>query len=137
MGIFNTVHFIEHTNNHDDSITDTHIIIIYDEEDENFYYYGTRNNKNRNKYINYKGKFHYTRLNSLVSFISCLVDNFNHSITTEFNQIYIPEKHYYKVDYSYLKYKLNVSNELVAFDTNCETYESIYSYLETLITHKM
>lgn len=137
MGIFNTVHFIEHINNDDDSITDTRIIIIYDEEDENFYYYGTRNNENRNKYINYNGKFHYTRLNSLVSFITCLVDNFKPTITTEFNQIYIPKKHYYKVDYPYIKSKLNVSSELVAFDTQYETFETIYSYLEMLITHKM
>jgi hypothetical protein len=140
MGRFNIIHFIEHINSFNNKLTDTQIIILYDEDDGYFYYYGTRNRddvSDSKNYINYEGKFHYTRLSALVDFISFLVDNFHNRITTEFNQIDISEMHYDMIDYSYLKSKLSSSCELVAYNTQIESYDNIYTYLETLIPHEI
>jgi hypothetical protein len=142
MGRFNIIHFIEHIDDIDDKLTDTNIILLYDEDEGYFYYYGTRNTDYRDSkifqnYINYEGKFHYTRLYALVDFISFLVDNFRNRITTEFHQINIHNKHYDTIDYSYLKSKLSTSSELVAYYTQIESYDNIYTYLETLIPHEI
>ena len=139
MGRFNIIHFIEHIDDNDDTLTDTNIIVLYDEDDGNFYYYGTRNTDycDSKKYINYEGKFHYTRLSALVDFISFLVDNFRNRITTEFHQIDIHDKHYDMIDYEYLKYKLCTATELVAYNTQIESYDNVYTYLETLIPHEI
>lgn len=140
MGRFNIIHFIEHIDDNDDNLTDTQIIILHDEDDGNFYYYGSRNNeyqKSKIDYINYEGKFYYTRLTQFVDFISFLLDNFHNRITTEFHHIEISDKHYDKIGYSYLKSKLSIETELAAYNTQIESYDNIYTYLETLITHEI
>lgn len=139
MGRFNIIHFIEHIDSFNNKLTDTQTIVLYDEDDGNFYYYGTRNTDNcdSKKYINYEGKFHYTRLSALVDYISFLVDNFHNRITTEFHQIDISDRYYDRVDYSYLKSKLSVATEVVAYNTQIESYDNVYTYLETLIPHEI
>lgn len=142
MGRFNIIQFIEHTDivYDEDKLTDTEIIILYDEDDGNFYYYGKRNNdyhNNFSQYQEYEGKFYYTRLNALVDFISFLVEDFRPLITTEFHQIDISDRHYDRIDFSYLKSKLSNATELVAYNNQIESYDNIYAYLETLITHEM
>lgn len=139
MGRFNIIHFIEHIDDKYDALTDTQIIVLYDEYDGNFYYYGTRNTDycDSKNYINYEGKFHHTRLSALVDFISFLVDGFRNRITTEFHQINIHDKHHDMIDYEYLKHKLSRSSELVAYNTQIESYDNVHTYLETLIPHEI
>lgn len=134
MGRFNIIQFIEHI---DDNTNDTQIIILYDEDEGNFRYYGTRHDNFRKNVLQYEGKFHYTRLNAMVDFISFLVKNFHSRITTEFHQINIAESQYDMVDYSFLKTKLTTKSELAAYNTQIESYDNIHTYLETLISHEI
>ena len=116
--------------------TDNQIIILYDESDGNYYYYGTRNRESQNKYITFSGRFHYTKLNDLVQFIDILVDGFISRLTTELHQIYIDSTEYNGLNFNVLKSRLNTSTELAAYDMMKESYDNMYNYLHTLVTHE-
>jgi hypothetical protein len=135
MPLFNIFHITEHVFG-SFSETDNKIIILYDESDGNYYYYGTRNNKNQNKYIMFSGKYHYTKLNDFVQFLEFLMNGFISHLTTELHQIYIDTYQYDTLNYNILNSKLSTSTELSAYDKKKESYDNIYNYLRTLITHE-
>jgi hypothetical protein len=135
MPIFN-VFFIKEYVDSKTPGTDNQIIILYDESDGNYYYYGTRNRENEKKYIYFSGKFHYTKLNELVQFIDILMDSFLSRITTELHQIYISSTEYNKLNFNVLRSMLNSSTELAAYDKKKESYDNMYNYLQTLVTHE-
>jgi hypothetical protein len=116
---------------------DNQIIILYDETDGNFYYYGTRNRDIQNKYIYYSGKYHYTRLQELVQFIEFLFDCFISRITTELHEIKIQPAEYDDLNFIKLKKLLSDKTELYAYDNMEQTFDSMYTYLQTLITHEV
>lgn len=120
----------------DDSLTDNNLIVLYDEKDGNFYYYGTRNRKYQTTYKNYSGKFHYTKLEELVQFMDILMDGFITPITTELHQVYLNPDKYNQLDFSMLKNELSSSTELAAYDKKIESFDNLYTYLQTLISHK-
>lgn len=136
MPLFNIFYITEHVKNAIPG-TDNQIIILYDEDDGNYYYYGTRNRENQEKYILFSGKYHYTKLNEFVQFIDILVDGFISRLTTELHQIYIDSSQYNRLNFNVLKSRLNTSNELAAYDKMKESYDSMYNYLETLVTHEL
>lgn len=133
MSLFNIFYITEHSIR---SGTDNQIIILYDETDGNYYYYGTRNREMQQKYIQYSGKYHYTKLNDLVQFIDILVDGFKSHLTIELHQIFIHSYDYDILNFSFLKSKLSNSSELSAYDKKKETYDTVYNYLQTLVTHE-
>jgi hypothetical protein len=135
MPLFNIFFIKEHVNSNTQD-TDAQIIILYDEFDGNYYYYGTRNRDNQNKYITFSGKFYYTKLNDLVRFIDILADGFISRLTTELHQIYIDSSEYNGLNFNVLKSKLNTSTELAAYDNMKESYDNMYNYLHTLVTHE-
>ena len=137
MVLFNIFYFKEHVQNKSDLDVDNQFIILYDENDENFYYYGTRNRENQKKYINYSGKYHYTRLNEFIQFIDILIDGFQQVITTELHQIDIQLYEYEYMNFQYLKKKLSSSTELSAYDTKFESHDNMYNYLQSLVTHEV
>jgi hypothetical protein len=135
MPVFNIFYITEHVKN-DIPGTDNKFIILYDEVDGNYYYYGTRNRENQHKYIQYSGKYHYTKLNDFVQFIDILVDGFLSRLTTEIHQIYIDENEYDRLNFNVLTSKLNTSTLLAAYDQKIESYNNFYNYLQTLVTHE-
>jgi len=135
MPVFNIFYIIEHVNN-DIPGTDTQLIVLYDDSDGYYYYYGTRNREKQNKYILFSGKFHHTKINDLVQFIDILVDGFISPLTIELHQIFIETSHYDILNFNVLKSKLNTSTELAAYDKKRESFENIYNYLQTLVTHE-
>ena len=146
MTNFNIFYFIENIVSNNNNIknkqnknetSDNKIIILYDEEDGNFYYYGTRNRENKTKYIQYSGKFHYSRLNELIQFMDILFDGFSSKITTELHEILLHEDEYDMMNFEYLKAKISNTTELAAYDVKSESYDNIYNYLQTLITHEI
>jgi len=126
MPIFNIFYITEYVNTTTTPKTDSQIIILYDESDGNYYYYGTRNREMQQKYIYFSGKFHYTKLNELVQFIDILMDGFVSHITTEYDIL----------NFNVLKSKLSNSTELAAYDKMKESYDLMYNYLQTLVTHE-
>ncbi len=137
MPIFNIFYITEYVNTTTTPKTDSQIIILYDESDGNYYYYGTRNREMQQKYIYFSGKFHYTKLNELVQFIDILMDGFVSHITTEMHQIYIDSTTEYDIlNFNVLKSKLSNSTELAAYDKMKESYDLMYNYLQTLVTHE-
>jgi hypothetical protein len=135
MPVFNVFYITEHITI-DNPGTDNQIIILYDENDGNFYYYGTRNRKNESKYIYFSGTYHYTKLSDLVQFIDILVDGFMSSITTELHQIFIDTAEYDLLNFNVLRAKLIKATELAAYDKKKESYDNMYNYLHTLVTHE-
>jgi hypothetical protein len=135
MPLFNIFYITEYVGG-SFSETDNKIIILYDESDGNYYYYGTRNHKNQNKYIMFSGKYYYTKLNEFVQFLEFLMDGFISHLTIELHQIYIDTYQYDILNYNVLKSKLSTSTELSAYDKKKESYDNIYNYLHTLITHE-
>jgi hypothetical protein len=135
MPLFNIFYIKEHVN-YDIPGTDNRFIILYDESDGNYYYYGTRNRETQQKYIQYSGKYHYTKLNDFVQFIDILVDGFLSYLTIEIHQIYIDSYQYDSLNFGILKSMLNTSTELSAYDKKKESYNTVYSYLQTLVTHE-
>jgi len=115
---------------------DNQFIVLYDEQDGNFYYYGTRNRENQTSYIDYSGKFHYTRLSEFVQFIEILVDSFTSRITTELHQIQIDQDEYDILDFEYLKNELTSTTEMAAYDSKKESFNNMYNYLSSLVTHE-
>jgi len=136
MQSFNIFYFKEHDSDNIDEI-DHQIFVLYDESDGYFYYYGTRDRDNQGKFNNYSGRFHYTRLNDLVQMIDILVDGFNSPLTTEIHQIELVDYEYNTLNFKNLKKKISVKTELAAYDSNIESYDNIYNYLQTLITHEI
>jgi hypothetical protein len=65
-----------------------------------------------------------------------LVDGFFSRITTELHQISIHENEYDRLNFNVLKSKLNNSTLLAAYDEKKESYNSVYTYLQTLVTHE-
>lgn len=92
---------------------DTSIIIIYDDYEENFYLYGSRR---RACDIPYSYVYHRKELDSLVHFIGLVMDNTASSFTIEYNNLYIPYEDLYYVDHQYLKSKINLQNEIIAYE---------------------
>jgi hypothetical protein len=140
MTNFNIFYFTEHSialNPKKGYEKDNRIIVLYDENDGNYYYYGTRNHENQTKYIQYSGKFYYTRIYEFVDFIDILFDKFSSKITTELHQINIKTCEYNNLNFDYLKEKISRKTELVAYDFQTESHNSIYNYLKTLITHEV
>jgi hypothetical protein len=135
MPLFNIFYITEHVV-HGNPGTDNQIIILYDELDGNYYYYGTRNREKQEKYINYSGKFHYTKLHQFVHFIDMLVDGFISHLTTEIHQIFIDTYDYDILNFNVIKSKLTDSTILTAYDKKRESYSKMYNYLETLVTHE-
>lgn len=135
MERFNVFYFKEHVNG-SDALVDTHLMVLYDETDGNFYYYGTRNREGQTIYKNYSGKFHYTKLEDLVHFIDIVMDGFRSPITTELHQISLNPNKYNVLDFSVLKNALSASTEITAYDKKLESFDKVYSYLQTLITHE-
>jgi hypothetical protein len=135
MPLFNILYIIEHVT-YGNPGTDNRIIILYDELDGNYYYYGTRNREKQEKYINYSGKFHHTKLNEFVQFIDMLVDGFASHLTTELHQIFINTYDYDMLNFNVIKSKLTDSTILTAYDKKRESFIKMYNYLETLVTHE-
>ena len=135
MPVFNIFYIIEHVKN-DIPGTDNKFFILYDEDDGNYYYYGTRNRENQQKYIQYAGTYHHTKLNEFVQFIDILVDGFRSRLTIELHQIYIDENDYDRLNFNVFKKNLNNSTLLAAYDEKKESYNSVYTYLQTLVTHE-
>jgi len=135
MPVFNIFYITEHVK-HGNPGTDNKFIILYDEVDGNYYYYGTRNRENQEKYIQYSGTYHHTKLTEFVQFFDILVDGFFSRITTELHQISIHENEYDRLNFNVLKSKLNNSTLLAAYDEKKESYNSVYTYLQTLVTHE-
>jgi hypothetical protein len=135
MPVFNIFYITEHVS-HNNPGTDNRIIVLYDEFNGNYYYYGTRNRENQEKYIQYSGKYHYTKLADLVQFMDILVDGFLSRLTTELHQISISETEYDRLNFNVLKSKLNNSTLLSAYDNKIESYDNMYNYLQSLVTHE-
>ena len=133
---FNVFRFKEHIENNSVK-TDNQFIVIYDDINGFFYYYGTRNRPSQTKYILYSGKYHYTRLQEFVQFIDMLVDGFFSLITTEIHQIDISPHEYNMLDFNYLSSKMTESTILTAYDCKNESFDNMYTYLETLIAHEV
>jgi hypothetical protein len=133
MTLFNILYLSEHIS---DKKIDAQLVILYDESDGNFYYYGKRAGRSNKNDVNYSGKFHFTKVNDFVNFISILVDGFIPRITTELHQIKISIEEYDKLNVDYLLNKISSNTELAAYDKFYETADNMYNYLQTLITHE-
>lgn len=134
MSLFNILYLSEYTS---DNKLDTKLVILYDESDGNFYYYGKRQASHSRIAVNYSGKFHYSKVNDFVNFISILVDDFISRITTELHQIKIYIKEYSKLNVDYLLNKISDNTELAAYDKLYETADNMYNYLQMLIPHEV
>lgn len=134
MSLFNILYLSEYTS---DNKLDTQLVILYDESDGNFYYYGKRQARYLTDVVNYSGKFHYSKVNDFVNFITILVDDFISRITTELHQIKISIKDYSKLNVDYLLNKISDKTELAAYDKLYETADNMYNYLQMLIPHEV
>ena len=123
-----------------DGSKDSEMIILFNESEQNYYIYGTRRQLKsyENEHLDYEFVYDYTRLNSLVSFIT-MVTNKLYAEAADDNK-YIIEMHYINIcdfeleslDYKYLHSKFSKHNEIVAYDNQCLTKKQLKSLIKTL-----
>jgi hypothetical protein len=110
---------------------DHRMCILYDETEGKFFYYGTRNNEDQTKYIYYKGTYHYTQKDEMLSFLSFIMGGFEEVMTTELHMVYIHENEYSDLNYLRLISKMD-DTLLSAYDEVLLSKESIGEYLSFL-----
>jgi len=123
-----------------DGCKDSEMIILFNETEQKYYIYGTRRplNSDKNEQLNYEFVYDYTRLNSLVSFIT-LVTNKLYPEAADDNK-YIIELHYInisdceldKLDYKYLHSKFSKHNEIVAYDNQSLSQKQLKKLIKNL-----
>uniref|UniRef100_A0A6C0KU77 Uncharacterized protein n=1 Tax=viral metagenome TaxID=1070528 RepID=A0A6C0KU77_9ZZZZ len=134
---YTALHLVEFE---DDGKKDSELIVLYDEIEENYYLYGTRrpisNAEIQN--LSYEYIYDYSRLNSLVSLIMILTNNLNDydvdptKYSIEINNIKICDCELEILDYTYLKSKFSVHNEMVAYDNQSLDKKKLKTILKTL-----
>jgi hypothetical protein len=131
MPEFKVFHMIEHIKYEIDRI-DNRVFIIYDDDDSTYYYYGTRNIKESDKYVNYKGNYHVSQSSEFVNFLTYIFGTFSEVLTTELYSVNIEEHEYAGLTYKKLKSKLSKENLISAYDTKNESISSVNLYIKML-----
>lgn len=115
--------------------SDHRIMVLYDPDESHFYYYGTRNRKNSssNSYKEYSGAYSYNQSESFLAFLNHLLDNNKSLITNELYDVYIHEREYSRLSFTYLYTKCHKGNLLTAYDLQPNTADYLEGLLNMLV----
>jgi|LauGreSBDMM110SN_4_FD.fasta_scaffold81857_1 hypothetical protein len=133
---FKAILFKEHYSPEDIGCIDTRFIVLYDSKEENFFYYGTRNVNTADKYTDYDGWYHYSRLDSFVSFLSRVMGDLRHKITVELHDIPILNTEYDYLSFTYLHNKFSRHTELCAYDTLTIKRSELFDWINMLLNNE-
>jgi hypothetical protein len=113
----------------EDKKKDSEFIILFNESEQNYYVYGTRKQIQNSDYkLIYEYVYHYSRLNSLISFIRIATSKLNKlnnyeksnkyetKYVFEINNINICDCELSYLNFNYLLEKFNTHNEIVAYE---------------------
>ena len=120
----------------DVSRIDSRFIIIYDQVEENFFYYGTRSLTPTDKYEDYAGYYHYSRLDHFTTFLTRALGNLDNKITFEMHDVVIDKTEYDDLSFTNMLNRLTTHTEIFAYDALSVNRSELFGWLNALIQHK-